>query len=74
MNIDKAFYGKIVFLRLPSVMKENAINGLQLSYLALISYPTLRRKLTGESALLLNEAIAIRDALAPGYTLEELFC
>ena len=69
----KAFYKKIVFPRLSCLMEQQGINGLQLSRLSGVPYPTLRRKLTGESELLLNEAIEIRNAIAQDRDVDELF-
>lgn len=38
-----------------------------------LPYSTLRRKLRGESALLLTDALAIRQALGSSLALEQLF-
>lgn len=55
-------------------MYMNALSCQQLSQRAGIGYATLRRKLRGESGLLLEDALRIREGLGCGeMRLEDLF-
>lgn len=69
----KEFFKRIIYPEVARIMIAKSMNTPILANLSGIQYPTLRRKLTGEVEMLLDEAILIRNALQPGMRLEELF-
>ena len=65
--------GSCIYVQVMLQMYMNNVSCRELSSRTGISYPTLRRKLRGDSDFLLSEALRIKETLNCGMPLETLF-